>query len=106
MTGRPLRATNACNSVPRFFNDVRVQGFTGAGSFGAQPRVVFADDGSVMREVTVEAGRSSVLDFARRSGWPIAPDLVQHEAIVHVDQWSVSGVLDEHRPLLRYALNV
>jgi hypothetical protein len=72
---------------------------------GAQPRVVFADDGSVLREVTAESGRAAVADFARRSGLPIGSTTNGFEGRVHVDQWSVSGALDEHRPLLLYALN-
>lgn len=72
---------------------------------GAQPRVVFADDGTVLREVGETHARAAILEFARRSGWHIVPEAIEYEGTVHVDQWSVSAVLDEHRPLLRFALN-
>lgn len=72
---------------------------------GAQPRVVFADDGTVLREVSEEQARAAVIDFAGRSGWRVDPAGIEYEGTIHVDQWSVSAALDEHRPLLRFALN-
>lgn len=94
--------------TPRAMRVAMIQGrpaYVVSPANGAQPRVVFADDGTVLREVTVEAGMAAAIDFARRSGWPVMDKSVRHEGVVHVDQWSVSGILDEHRPLLRYALN-
>jgi uncharacterized iron-regulated membrane protein len=71
---------------------------------GAQPRVVFADDGSVLREVTPAMGHNAVAAFVERSGWHAPVDRIVYDGIVQTDQWSVSGGLNEHRPLLRYRL--
>lgn len=71
---------------------------------GAQPRVVFADDGSVMREVDVQAGMNAVAAFAKRSGYA-QTDAITLEGSIQTDQWTVSSALNEHRPLLKYSLN-
>ncbi len=69
----------------------------------AQPRVVFADDGEVLRTVTPEMGGAVATAFVRRSGGNVSG--IAFEGTVHTDQWSVSAALNDHRPLLRYALN-
>jgi len=71
---------------------------------GAQPRVVFADNGEVLREVTTRMGEQAVVAFLERSGVP-PTDAIEFRDVVHTDQWSVSGGLNQHRPLLRYALH-
>lgn len=72
---------------------------------GAQPRVVFADDGSVLREVTPEIGRSVAARFAERSAWPLIPSSIAFEGELIRDQWSISSALNDHRPLFLYSLN-
>jgi hypothetical protein len=59
--------------------------------------VVFADDGSRMGVVTPAAA----LAAARRSAF-VAPDVeLAYDGQRDFDQWTVSNVLDEHRPLHR-----
>ena len=70
---------------------------------GAQPRVVFADDGTVLREVTPPMGQAAAAAFSARRGHDISA--IEYEGAVHTDQWTVSGGLNAHRPLLRYALH-
>lgn len=50
-------------------------------------------------------GRAAVAAFALRSGWTQRVDGISYEETLLTDQWSVSGALDDHRPLLRYVLN-
>ncbi|MET0535119.1 MAG: PepSY domain-containing protein, partial [Steroidobacter sp.] len=71
---------------------------------GAQPRVVFADDGAVLRDVTERMGEEAVTAFVQRSGLGLG-EAIAFRGSVQTDQWSVSGGLNDHRPLLRYALN-
>ncbi len=71
---------------------------------GAQPRVVFADDGSVLDDVTPPMGLAAVTAFIERSGWPLDTDRIAYDGLVQTDQWSVSSALNGHRPLLRYRL--
>lgn len=71
---------------------------------GAQPRVVFADTGDVLRDVTKQAGAEAATAFVRRSGARLGERLA-FRGEVQTDQWSVSSALNDHRPLLRYALN-
>ncbi|WP_116809856.1 PepSY domain-containing protein [Steroidobacter cummioxidans] len=73
-------------------------------SNGAQPRVVFADNGEVLREVTPEAAQLVAASFVKRSGAPASVDSIAFDARIQTDQWTVSG-LNEHRPLLRFRLN-
>lgn len=70
---------------------------------GAQPRVVFADKGDVLREVTPAAGQAAVAAFVANNGWPMHG--AAFDGTVQTDQWTVSGGLNDHRPLLRYVLN-
>src|SRR5690606_14441370 len=70
---------------------------------GAQPRVVFADNGEVLRDVSTAMGHAAAAAFQRRSDASETPSITL-EALVHTDQWSVSGGLNEHRPLLKYSV--
>lgn len=71
---------------------------------GAQPRVVFADNGEVLREVTPGAGQAAVTAFVANNGWSMH-GAVAFDGTIQTDQWTVSGGLNDHRPLLRYVLN-
>lgn len=72
-------------------------------SNGAQPRVVFADSGEVLQRTTPDMGRVVAERFAKRSGWDVSR--LEYERTVHTDQWTLSSGLNDHRPLLKYALN-
>ncbi len=69
---------------------------------GRQPRVVFADIGEVLGEVTAAAALRSAEAFARRAGLPT--NAIAYQELTQSDQWSISGSLHEHRPLHRVAL--
>ena len=71
---------------------------------GAQPRVVFADDGSQLRDVGIQAAMGSVAAFAGRSGYTQV-GAIAFAGTLQTDQWTVSSALNEHRPLLKYSLN-
>jgi hypothetical protein len=62
--------------------------------------IVYADDG------TRFTGHSpdSALAVAQHSGFAARRQLATYERSVDVDQWTVSAVLDEHRPLHRVAI--
>jgi hypothetical protein len=62
--------------------------------------VVYADDG------TKFDGHSptSALGAAQHSGFAAAGQLATYDRTVDVDQWTVSSILDEHRPLHRVAV--
>lgn len=62
--------------------------------------VIYADDG------TRFTGHSpdSALAVAQHSGFAAKGQLATYERTVDVDQWTVSAVLDEHRPLHRVAI--
>lgn len=62
--------------------------------------VVYADDG------TMFAGHSppSAVDVAQHSGFAANGELATYDRALDVDQWTVSAVLDEHRPLHRVTL--
>jgi uncharacterized iron-regulated membrane protein len=62
--------------------------------------VVYADDG------TRFAGHApvSALAAAQHSGFVAHGELATYDRTVDVDQWTVSAVLDEHRPLHRVAI--
>lgn len=70
---------------------------------GAQPRVVFADTGEVLRGVNAEQALQSAADFASRSGIPTTPSI--DDKTIQTDQWTVSAALNDHRPLYKVALN-
>ena len=79
---------------------------------GAQPRVVFADSGEVLRNVTTQMGVEAVAGFIQRSAAareesapPFEGGSIAFNGAVQTDQWTVSAALNEHRPLLRYRLN-
>lgn len=72
---------------------------------GAQPRVVFADDGEVLREVTPAAGQMAVAAFIAKSGRPMRLDAASFAGRLQTDQWTVSSALNDHRPLLKYVLH-
>lgn len=71
----------------------------------AQPRVVLADNGDVLRSVTPQMGQAAVETFIAHSGWTIPSGVVVFDRSVQTDQWSVSSALNDHRPLFRYQLN-
>ena len=58
--------------------------------------VVYADDGS-----RFEGHEAAALAAAQHSGFVTQGELVTYDREVDVDQWTVSAVLDEHRPLHR-----
>jgi hypothetical protein len=67
----------------------------------AQPRVVFADDGSILRTVTPELARRELTDFLERTG---RPSTLTYEGSVQTDQWTVSGAMNPHRPLYKFSV--
>jgi hypothetical protein len=69
----------------------RVQGESG------ESAVVYADDGSVF---TGHSAASAVATV-ERSGFASADSAPTYDGAIDVDQWTVSTVLDEHRPLHR-----
>lgn len=72
---------------------------------GAQPRVVFADDGEVLREVSPAAAQMAVVAFVTNSGWSVAPGVASFAGRLQTDQWTVSSALNDYRPLLKYVLH-
>jgi uncharacterized iron-regulated membrane protein len=70
---------------------------------GRQPRVVFADTGELLGEVSTALALRAARDFASRAGLHAAPVLAEPSR-VQADQWSISGSLHAHRPLQRVAL--
>jgi hypothetical protein len=68
---------------------------------GAQPRVVFADTGDVLRAVDSSHALAVAADFAVRAGLIHRESVSQleHRGLVQTDQWSVSSGLNAHRPL-------
>lgn len=70
---------------------------------GVQPRVVFADTGELLSDVTPAMALQSARDFASRAGLPFGQ--LQHLDVSQTDQWTVSSALNPHRPLHRIALN-
>lgn len=79
---------------------------------GAQPRVVFADNGEVLRDVTERAAEEAVSAFVQRTaasqsepGPPFDGSSIRYDDTVQTDQWTVSSALNDHRPLLRYEVN-
>jgi hypothetical protein len=73
---------------------------------GAQPCVVFADSGELLREVTPALAALAVEDFSRRwlarqAGDPPA----RHVEVRQTDQWTLSAAMNAHRPLHRIALD-
>lgn len=79
---------------------------------GAQPRVVFADNGEVLRNVTTQMGEEAVAGFVQksaaaleRSAPPFEGSSITFDGSVQTDQWTVSAALNDHRPLLKYAVN-
>lgn len=70
---------------------------------GAQPRIVFADDGEVLREVSASMAQQAVDDFVqRREGEHFRTHYIE---LRQTDQWTLSGNLNAHRPLHRVALD-
>jgi hypothetical protein len=79
---------------------------------GAQPRVVFADNGEVLREVSRKAAEDAVAGFVQRSvasrdesAPPFEGSSIVFGGTVQTDQWTVSAALNDHRPLLQFAVN-
>jgi hypothetical protein len=70
---------------------------------GRQPRVVFADTGELLGEVSAEMALHAARDFAGRAGLGTSAMLDELRQ-VQADQWSISGSLHAHRPLQRVAL--
>lgn len=73
---------------------------------GAQPRVVFADSGELLRDVTPALAATAVNNFVRRADGDrtrkSTPRFVER---LQTDQWTLSGSLNAHRPLYRIALD-
>jgi len=61
--------------------------------------VVYADDGS-----RFAGDATAALEAVQRSGFAAKGALATYDGVVDVDQWTVSAVLDEHRPLHRVAI--
>jgi len=61
---------------------------------------IFADDGSSLRSLS----RDQALATVRYSGFAAADSRPEHAGVIVDDQWTVSSVLDEHRPLHRVLL--
>lgn len=79
---------------------------------GAQPRVVFADNGEVLKDVTTQMGEEAVAGFVQRSAAsreesapPFEGSTIVFDGEVQTDQWTVSSALNDHRPLLKYTVN-
>jgi uncharacterized iron-regulated membrane protein len=75
---------------------------------GAQARLVFADNGEVLRNVTPDLAKQSVIEFATRTqitADSLTAQGLTYEGLVQTDQWTVSAALNDHRPLHRIALN-
>lgn len=66
---------------------------------GAQPRVVLADSGEVLRNVDAEMALSAAREFAARAGLKAEASRLEYRGAVQTDQWSVSSALNGHRPL-------
>lgn len=62
--------------------------------------VVYADDGTRF----VGHSPASALATAQQSGFVARGELATYDRTVDVDQWTVSAVLDEHRPLHRVVI--
>lgn len=62
---------------------------------------VFADDGSVFEGLQPD----SALRAARYSGFADPDSTPHYDALIDIDQWTVSSVLDASRPLHRVALD-
>ncbi len=62
---------------------------------------IFADDGSRFSGLGID----SALTAARHSAFAGADAVPRHEALIDIDQWTVSAVLDSSRPLHRVALD-
>jgi hypothetical protein len=65
---------------------------------GRQPRVVFADTGELLGEVSTQLALRAAQEFAHHAGWPSAA-ILPEPRVVQADQWSISGSLHAHRPL-------
>jgi len=64
---------------------------------GAQPRVVFADDGEILARINVGQARDAAAEF-----FPEAEPV--HLGRVQSDQWTVSSAMNAHRPLHHIAI--
>lgn len=62
--------------------------------------VVYADDGSRFEGHSPATALATV----QQSGFAAAGQLATYERTIDVDQWTVSSILDEHRPLYRVAI--
>lgn len=73
----------------------------------AQPRTVFADNGELLNQVSPSLAAQVAADFAARAQWlnSADPDPLSFLGTVQTDQWTLSAVLNAHRPLLHFALN-
>jgi hypothetical protein len=67
---------------------------------GGELAVIYADDGTRFKGHSPD----SALAVAEHSGFAAKGQLATYERTVDVDQWTVSAVLDEHRPLHRLAI--
>ncbi|MES2625148.1 MAG: PepSY domain-containing protein [Pseudomonadota bacterium] len=68
-------------------------------------QTVFADDGSVLHEITPAQAEIAVQDSGFVDHQPESSDEgAQHLATLDIDQWTVSSVLDPHRPLHKVAM--
>ena len=64
---------------------------------------LFADTGAMIGEIDAEDAVHASRVYARSTGLP--PTRPVHQALLHMDQWSVSSSLHPHRPLHSVALN-
>jgi hypothetical protein len=69
--------------------------------------LVFADTGEVLRTVSPDLAKQSVIDFAMRAHLvtDASTNTLTYDGLVQTDQWTVSAALNDHRPLHRIALN-
>ena len=66
-----------------------------------QVAMVFADSGEAVREISADLA----LIAARGSGFAAVDSSVTYDALVDIDQWSITAVLNPHRPLHRIRMN-
>ncbi len=68
-----------------------------------QPRTLFADDGELLQRVTPAMALQAALEFAQRQRGVVFTD-ARHAEWVQTDQWTLSAVMNIHRPLHRIEL--
>lgn len=71
----------------------------------AQPIVIFADTGEILKDVTPELATHAVKTFVQRANKNHDTFLPTYVESAQTDQWTLSSGLNAHRPLHRVALN-